>query len=118
MRVKRIRRTVLQVMKKILLNINGIGVSCMKMSLLYLANRSISTTFKITLLAFLGFASTLSTAVVFPNIGAFVRDRFVLSDTEASLFAVSYLISHVIFAFVWGAVADRTGRKRFLHDDA
>ncbi len=66
------------------------------------------------LLAFLGFASTLSTAVVFPNIGSFVRDRFVLSDTEASLFAVSYLVPHVIFAFVWGAVADRSGRKREL----
>ncbi|MFA6234170.1 MAG: MFS transporter [Bacteroidota bacterium] len=86
----------------------------MKMSRQSPANRTTSTTFKITLLGFLGFASTLSTAVVFPNIGAFVRDRFVLSDTEASLFAVSYLVSHVIFAFVWGAVADRTGRKRDL----
>ncbi|MBE0645076.1 MAG: MFS transporter [Bacteroidetes bacterium] len=64
------------------------------------------------LLALLGFASTLSTAVVFPNIGTFVRDRFVLSDTAASLFAVSYLVPHIIFAFVWGAVADRSGRKR------
>ncbi len=66
------------------------------------------------LLAFLGFASTLSTAVVFPNIGSFVRDRFVLSDTAASLFAVSYLVPHVVFAFIWGAVADRSGRKREL----
>jgi MFS transporter, DHA1 family, tetracycline resistance protein len=68
----------------------------------------------VLLLAFLAFASTLSTAVVFPNIGSFVRDRFVLSDTEASLFAVTYLAAHVIFAFVWGAVADRSGKKKQL----
>ncbi|MFZ1729574.1 MAG: MFS transporter [Bacteroidota bacterium] len=75
---------------------------------------STSDNSQIVLLAVLGFASTLSTAVVFPNIGAFVRDRFVLSDTEASLFAVSYLVAHVVFAFIWGAVADRSGRKRDL----
>lgn len=69
----------------------------------------------IILLATLAFASTFSTAVVFPNIGSFVRDRFVLSDTAASLFAVSYLVPHVIFAFVWGAWSDRVGkRKPFL----
>jgi MFS transporter, DHA1 family, tetracycline resistance protein len=68
----------------------------------------------VVLLAFLAFASTLSTAVVFPNIGSFVRDRFALSDTEASLFAVSYLSAHVLFAFVWGAVADRSGKKKQL----
>jgi MFS transporter, DHA1 family, tetracycline resistance protein len=70
---------------------------------------------QIILLAVLGFASTFSTAVVFPNIGSFVRDRFILSDTASSLFAVSYLLPHVIFAFVWGAASDRRGsRKPFL----
>jgi len=70
---------------------------------------------QIILLAVLGFASTFSTAVVFPNIGSFVRDRFVLSDTASSLFAVSYLAPHIIFAFVWGALSDRKGsRKPFL----
>lgn len=68
----------------------------------------------VPLLAVLAFASTLSTAVVFPNIGAFVRERFALSDTGASLFAVTYLGAHVLFAFVWGAVADRSGRKKQL----
>lgn len=68
----------------------------------------------VALLALLAFASTLATAVVFPNIGSFVRDRFALSDTEASLFAVSYLAAHVVFAFIWGAVADRIGRKKPL----
>lgn len=67
---------------------------------------------QIILLAALGFASTFSTAVVFPNIGAFVRDRFVLSDTASSLFAVSYLVPHVVFAFVWGALSDRRGRRK------
>ena len=68
----------------------------------------------VLLLALLAFASTLATAVVFPNIGSFVRDRFTLTDTEASLFAVSYLAAHVIFAFIWGAVADRIGKKKPL----
>ncbi len=67
---------------------------------------------QIILLAVLGFSSTFSTAVVFPNIGSFVRDRFVLSDTSASLFAVSYLIPHVMFAFIWGAISDRKGRRK------
>lgn len=66
------------------------------------------------LLATLGFASTFSTAVVFPNIGSFVRDRFVLSDTEASLFAVMYLVPHILFSFVWGALSDRIGRRKTL----
>jgi MFS family permease len=66
------------------------------------------------LLAILAFASTFSTAVVFPNIGTFVRDRFVLSDTQASLFAVTYLIPHVVFAFVWGAMSDRYGKRKML----
>ncbi|MCB2204364.1 MFS transporter [bacterium] len=69
---------------------------------------------QILILAVLAFASTFSTAVVFPNIGSFVRDRFVLNDTQASLFAVSYLIPHVVFAFVWGAVSDRIGRRKGL----
>lgn len=69
---------------------------------------------QVGVLAILGFTSILATAVVFPNIGSFVRDRFVLSDTEASLFAVSYLIPHVIFAFIWGAISDRTGWRRRL----
>ena len=68
----------------------------------------------VPLLALLAFVSTLSTAVVFPNIGTFVRERFTLSDTEASLFAVTYLGAHVLFAFIWGAVADRSGRKKQL----
>ncbi len=67
-----------------------------------------------TLLALLGFASTFSTAVVFPNIGSFVRDRFLLSDTEASLFAVMYLVPHILFSFVWGAVSDRIGKRKAL----
>lgn len=69
---------------------------------------------QLILLGVLAFASTFSTAVVFPNIGTFVRDRFVLSDTQASLFAVSYLIPHVVFAFIWGAVSDRYGKRRTL----
>ena len=76
--------------------------------------RTIADGRTVLLLAFLAFASTLSTAVVFPNIGSFVRDRFVLSDTEASLFAVTYLAAHVVFAFIWGAVADRSGKKKQL----
>ncbi len=73
-----------------------------------------STRRTLILLAVLAFASTFSTAVVFPNIGSFVRDRFVLSDTQASLFAVSYLIPHVVFAFVWGALSDRYGKRKVL----
>ena len=69
---------------------------------------------QVLLLALLAFSSTFATAVVFPNIGSFVRDRFVLSDTEASLFAVAYLVPHVIFAFVWGAVSDRLGQRKSL----
>jgi len=68
----------------------------------------------VALLAMLGFASTFATAIVFPNIGSFIRDRFVLSDTQASLFAVSYLIPHVVFAFIWGAWSDRIGRRSTL----
>jgi len=66
------------------------------------------------LLAALGFTSTFATAVVFPNISSFVRDRFALSDTEASLFAVSYLVAHVLFSFIWGAISDRTGTRKSL----
>ncbi|MDT8324629.1 MAG: MFS transporter, partial [Bacteroidota bacterium] len=69
---------------------------------------------QLLLLGVLAFASTFSTAVVFPNIGSFVRDRFVLTDTQASLFAVTYLIPHVVFAFIWGAVSDRYGKRRVL----
>jgi MFS family permease len=69
---------------------------------------------QLLLLGILAFASTFSTAVVFPNIGSFVRDRFILSATEASLFAVAYLLPHVVFAFIWGAISDRIGKRRLL----
>jgi len=65
-------------------------------------------------LAVLGFASMFATAVVFPNIGSFVRDRFLLTDAQASLFAAVYLAPHVVFAFIWGAVSDRIGKRKQL----
>lgn len=66
------------------------------------------------ILAILAFSSTFATAVVFPNIGSFVRDRFILTDTLASLFAVFYLVPHIFFAFIWGALSDRYGKRTEL----
>jgi len=51
---------------------------------------------------------------VVPSIKEIVIDRFGASTTEASLFVSVEMVAYIIFAVIWGAISDRTGKRKGL----
>ncbi len=47
-----------------------------------------------------------------PSVKELIIDRFDATTAEASLFMTVEMVAYIIFAMVWGAASDKTGRRR------